>query len=344
MKQLNYVLYALMYIGALIMLVPAKAAIDCGSKPKVTLKNSLAEIDKAYREFILTCHPDKRPHVESKRAQAEYISGVEAYDSLKSMKKEEETGFKGTKPEAKPEHKPKPKDKDKEEEKKKTWEKFKNILNEKALFDAISEGDLEKVTSLLESGVSPDTIYASQPMLAVAIRKKQLLIIKLLLKHGADVNIEDLGVPMLIRAIDSNSPIIVKLLLEKGADANAQYIIKPALTLAIDKGNLDIVRLLLEHGANPNEKYLYTTAPLHTAAKNNNIDLASLLLKHGAEVDITDNLGKTPLMYAATNNNEQMIKLLIAHGADVCLKDFMNQRAYNLSSLPKLKKLLVCLR
>ncbi len=82
-------LYSLSFTFFLSAFMQAKTeTIDC-ARPTVTARNSISEIAKAYREFLLSCHPDKRKGFASpKQIHDEFIKGEEAYSTLLQRQKE----------------------------------------------------------------------------------------------------------------------------------------------------------------------------------------------------------------------------------------------------------------
>ena len=84
---------------------------------------------------------------------------------------------------------------------------------------------------------------------------------------------------------------LVKLLLEHGADVNIKDDVdrKTPLYNACYKNKLNIAKLLLKHGADVNIKDGYGLTPLYNACYYNNIELIKLLLEHGAGKDLDVN-------------------------------------------------------
>lgn len=133
---------------------------------------------------------------------------------------------------------------------------------------------------------SPKNKDKSSSLLRACYQKNKELV-KLLIKHGADINIKDKnGNTLLIWASWNNYQHIVKLLLEKGAHIEAK---------------------------NKEED----TALLR-AAMNNNKDIVELLTKYGADVNTKDNEGNTALHWSQKNKNKELAKFLIKAGADLC--------------------------
>jgi len=129
---------------------------------------------------------------------------------------------------------------------------------------------------------------------------------------------------------------LVKLLLAHGADVNVQdmthYHTTP-LAAAVSCGHTDIVRLLLSSGASVDTHDIRGCTPLHFSARNGFETILTLLLEQGSEVDVDtrDYQGVTPLMYAAFADHWSAANILIQHGAGVELKsklDYMTALHY----------------
>ncbi|WP_051271759.1 ankyrin repeat domain-containing protein [Shimazuella kribbensis] len=87
-------------------------------------------------------------------------------------------------------------------------------------------------------------------------------------------------------AIDKKNLELVALLLEKGANPNyPNLFIHVPLENAIKTRNTEIVRLLLQYGASPNHE-ISTTSLLHYATRTNKLDILELLLQHGANPEV----------------------------------------------------------
>lgn len=170
-----------------------------------------------------------------------------------------------------------------------------HVLAESFLWDAVTNGDLEKA--------------------------------KTLISFGAGVNQKNgYGNPIIHHAVSVGNAEIVELLLSKGADVNLKgQFDRVALHYANKKG---MARILLVHGAIPDAPTNYGETPLHWAANGINsmskqvdlVEFAETLIKHGADVNRKTGQGRsyrTPLSYAAEANNLAVAKVLISHDADV---------------------------
>ena len=108
-----------------------------------------------------------------------------------------------------------------------------NLLDD--LFDAIFEGNVNRVAEILKSGVDVNRVPMDRqwPAIFVAVEQENIEAIKLLLENGADLNIQDKsGFTPLHLAIDIEADgayqlekepmmIISRFLIETGADTSA---------------------------------------------------------------------------------------------------------------------------
>jgi uncharacterized protein len=141
------------------------------------------------------------------------------------------------------------------------------------LYDAIEQGDLERVQTLLHQGADPQSTWRGfqllsardqdrrrrfdAPPLIRAIQLKQPEIAAALIEHGADVNARDAsGTPALMLAAQQGQTALVKRLLARGADVQAtdrdgHTILRPKADAEHGQPVLspDIRALLLKAGA-----------------------------------------------------------------------------------------------
>jgi ankyrin repeat protein len=243
------------------------------------------------------------------------------------------------------------------------------------LYLACTNASATMIRQLLDAGADPNGTYASNgetPLMTVIHSEDNIEALQALLDRGADVNIKDTvaGETALMWAVRENRVQSVKLLLAHGAKIDIRTRIgkKPAarppnagggshgagivrsgwpergfqdatpggmtaLLYASRDGRLDIVRLLLDSKANVNLSEANGITPFLLAILNNHIDVASPLLERGAEVNARDFWGRTPLWAAVdlrnldvnkTDDNGvdrpaalKLIRMLLDRGADV---------------------------
>jgi len=110
----------------------------------------------------------------------------------------------------------------------------------------------------------------------------------------------------------------VKVLLEHGADVNLKppsRFANTAVDAAVSGDRADAVRILLAAGANPNVTSDANYTTLHKAAVHGNLDVVRMLLDHGADVHAIRDGGHTPLDDATEKGHVAIADLLRARGA-----------------------------
>ena len=247
---------------------------------------------------------------------------------------------------------------------------------DKKLSDAIENGNIEEVKSLLGSWFSKPDVNAiskyERPALENAIYFKNYEIAKVLIENGSDVNNMHKNTTPLMLVIENELPNnFVKLLLENGANPNKCHDdgYSPLMDAA-SNGSLEIVKLLVKHGANLSLedesgcnvlyysykstdifKYLLSNGMkitnhadkktgrtlLANAALHNQEFIVKTFVEAGADVNSVDSMGNTALSFAVGNDNFEMVQYLIEKGARVTDMAMVEYYKYN----PQLFKLLL---
>jgi len=130
-------------------------------------------------------------------------------------------------------------------------QQFDSSLDEE-LYTAVAANNIPEVTRLLKNAGNPDAIWRVQPLLSWC--GENLGMVKLLLEHGADVNVKN--------HLDGDRAL-----------------------LSTHNNNLEMTKLLLENKADVNVKDLWGNTPLFGADP----EVAQLLLKNGADVNFQNN-------------------------------------------------------
>jgi ankyrin repeat protein len=166
-----------------------------------------------------------------------------------------------------------------------------------AKFDDVSE-----VKSLIQAGVSPNTLDPKgNPMLIVAIRDKSLQVADLLLANKAiDVNLINKSGenPLMMASIEGELPLVETLVLKNKAEVN-----KSGWT------------------------------PLHYACTTGKLSVAEFLIAKGAKVNALSPSETTPLMMAVGSGNDLLIKLLLDNGADLRMRNHEGYSAIDVAAL-----------
>ncbi|XP_071096239.1 ankyrin repeat and SOCS box protein 3-like [Haliotis cracherodii] len=189
---------------------------------------------------------------------------------------------------------------------------------------AIENNHIECVRLLLEKGARPDHKYFMGYEINL-VPLEHIECVQLLLQFGADPNVcNRCGVSPLMKASRQHNLEAVRLLYKHGADVNLtcspKFEQKTALFFAIQKGDLAITSYLLRHGAHPGRPADYKYAALHAAVAADRPDLCDILIKWDAEIDELTDENTTPLMLAcATPHLKQqkaIVEVLLKNGAD----------------------------
>jgi ankyrin repeat protein len=212
--------------------------------------------------------------------------------------------------------------------------------NEKLLFTACSNGDIEKVRSLLRKKYiffgkkvdvnirDPWGSYKGYTPLLVAIERCNLKIVKLLIKHGANMNVAieggiREGESALHTAVYHNMNEALEFMLKRGAMIEVRNRVGETLLHRCyqDYRNVEemiaTAKILLKHGLNINERSNRGENTLSTIKNGSYIEFAAFLISSGADVNSRSDDGDTPLHIC----DSEIAELLIENGANVHAKN-----------------------
>jgi ankyrin repeat protein len=188
-----------------------------------------------------------------------------------------------------------------------------------ALHDAVRQGDLKAVETLLTRGadVNATTRYGITPI-GLAALGGNVTILRRLIDAGAKPDTATPGgETALMTAARTGNVEAVTLLLDRGANVNAKDVVRSqtALMWAVTEGHAAIVKLLVTRGADVNArtnitkpKGEYSPARAGGAAGNGIIRQRALPTADG---------GMTPLLFAVRDGNVEMTRLLLELGANI---------------------------
>lgn len=197
-----------------------------------------------------------------------------------------------------------------------------NQLNEE-LVSQMQTASVEEISLTLAAGADPNSVHDDGnrgiTALCVAIKAGRRDVASLLLKHGADPDVQIGDTPNALHlAAQRGMTGLCKRLIRQGMTVDAMCFSGTPLAIAADEGKLKTVRLLLEAGADVDMKNEVGFAPLHRAASGGHKVVCEELLDAGAEIDAKTKVGLTPLMLAARSDAAlEVTKLLMGRGADV---------------------------
>jgi len=163
-------------------------------------------------------------------------------------------------------------------------------IEQKGLFEVEEEGVRHSVTPLWCAAVSG-----------------RLAMVRVLLRHGADVN-----------AVSDSGSTSVR---------SVCYIVRPGLETC----HLAIIRALVTAGANIHLSNHFGGTCLINSVQS--VDLVRYLIRHGADVNAEDVQHKTALHYAIQEHRLDTAKLLIENGADLMKKSKYGDDALQTASV-----------
>ena len=173
------------------------------------------------------------------------------------------------------------------------------------LFKRVRAGKADELAAFLDQNeINLNQVKKSTDLtpLNLAAMCGHLEVAKLLLKRGAKVNFKDDGArPALRKAVEQKNVEMVKLLVKCGAETVYLGSWDCPLTSACEQGDLELVRALLPDGAShlnhftfdsnsrqPSTQdqifYSYSMSPVNTAIEYGHVEVVEWLLNHGAKV------------------------------------------------------------
>ncbi|KAM8832900.1 ankyrin repeat domain-containing protein 6b isoform 1-T2 [Spinachia spinachia] len=223
-------------------------------------------------------------------------------------------------------------------------------LSERLLI-ASHKGQADNVVQLINKGARVAVTKYGRSPLHLAAYKGHIAVVRILLKAGCDLDIQDDGEQTALQraAAVGNGDVIsaliqegcaldrrdkdgnaalhevswhgfsqsVKVLVKAGANAHAKNKAgNTALHLACQNGHAQSSKVLLLGGARPDSKNHAGDTCLHVAARYNHVAVIRILLGAFCSVAEKNLVGDTPLHVAAALNHKKTVRLLLEAGAD----------------------------
>ena len=221
-------------------------------------------------------------------------------------------------------------------------EKLRNLIVDEGanpsdyLFHACESNKIECTLELIRLGADVNVKREAPPsnivridvyptILLIAIKKREIDLIKVLIQHGACVDpITGSNVCPLLRAAGQGDLDIVKLLIQNGADVNSKGIAGRTTLHGVIEFHptncIEIMEILLKNGASVNALDNCNCSPLHHAAKIGNVKIARFLVENGCNIHITSKIEDQAIHLAASRGAREyvdVVKFLISCGANV---------------------------
>ncbi|XP_063079590.1 ankyrin repeat and SOCS box protein 2-like [Engraulis encrasicolus] len=159
----------------------------------------------------------------------------------------------------------------------------------------------------------------SQTPLILAVGRKNLACVKLLINAGGDPNIaNNAGETAVYKACEKGTEEILDAVLKAGGNpCRANIARNTPLHEAVGTKNVNMVKMLVEAGAKTWTMDSYGIESLFTAAQCGAADVLNYLIKLGGNINTQANDGATALYEASKNGHEECVKILLSKRADV---------------------------
>ena len=182
----------------------------------------------------------------------------------------------------------------------------------RALMVASAHGYIECVNILLKAGANANLETDDLSILMITAGRGWHECIESLLQAGADVNFADSrGFTAL------NFAVVTDELSTTIATSNSAFSSFTNRYSVNHRGEGLCVKILIDGGADVNVQTVDGTTPLMFAAENKQTACLKYILNAGAQVNDCNHYGETALMMAAEKGNLECLKILIEAGADV---------------------------
>lgn len=183
------------------------------------------------------------------------------------------------------------------------------------LYLALQRGDINQIERHIHWGTDLNALDPDgRRPLHTAAENGQVVVVKLLLKNGAEVNGRDRAEHTAIeRALLAGRTQIADLLLAQGATLDSNELLLQAARQ--DSSYRDLVRWLAAHGADTEYRGSDGDTALLIAVRRGNHRLARHLVDLGADVDVQDAQGRSALQIAGAAGYGDIASLLRRYGA-----------------------------
>ncbi|NXL57363.1 ANKR6 protein, partial [Chordeiles acutipennis] len=187
------------------------------------------------------------------------------------------------------------------------------VLSERLLVAAY-KGQVENVVQLINKGAKVAVTKHGRTPLHLAAHKGHLHVVRVLLKAGCDLDIQDDGDQTALHraAVIGNTDVIAALIQEGCALDRQDKDGNTALHEACWHGFSQSAKVLIKAGANVLAKNKAGNTPLHLACQNSHSQSTRVLLLGGSRADLKNNAGDTCLHVAARYNHLPIVRVLLS--------------------------------
>ncbi|CAJ1077505.1 ankyrin repeat domain-containing protein 6b isoform X1 [Xyrichtys novacula] len=212
-------------------------------------------------------------------------------------------------------------------------------LSERLLV-ASHKGQADNVVQLINKGAKVAVTKYGRSPLHLAAYKGHTEVVRILLKAGCDLDIQDDGEQTALHraAVVGNSDIISSLIQEGCALDRQDKDGNTALHEVSWHGFSQSVKLLVKAGVNVHAKNKAGNTALHLACQNGHAQSSKVLLLGGSRPDGKNHMGDTCLHVAARYNHVQMIRILLGAFCSVSEKNLAGDTPLHIASALSHKK------
>ena len=179
--------------------------------------------------------------------------------------------------------------------------------------------DLQSIVKLLlECGADPNNSSGGQAILWKALDRDWDAFFDFLVKFYSDIATNEVYREMpLLAAVQYGNEEMAKLLIEHGARMDVGEFRSTPSPRAVFSRRTSNPRLLIENNADVDLRSHEQRTLLHSAAEENLLNIAQILIARGANMEAKDHDSKTPLHLAAAYGHGVLVKYLIDKGAGI---------------------------
>uniref|UniRef100_A0AAY4BB58 Ankyrin repeat domain 6b n=1 Tax=Denticeps clupeoides TaxID=299321 RepID=A0AAY4BB58_9TELE len=214
-----------------------------------------------------------------------------------------------------------------------------HALSERLLV-ASHKGQADNVVQLINKGAKVAVTKYGRTPLHLACYKGHIEVVKILLKAGCDLDIQDDGDQTALHraAMVGNGDVIAALVQEGCALDRQDKEGNTALHEVAWHGFSQSVKQLVKAGANVHAKNKAGNTALHLACQNGHAQSAKVLLLGGSRPDGRNNVGDTCLHVAARYNHVPMIRILLGAFCSVTERNQAGDTALHVAAALNHKK------
>ncbi|XP_047244618.1 ankyrin repeat domain-containing protein 6b isoform X3 [Girardinichthys multiradiatus] len=212
-------------------------------------------------------------------------------------------------------------------------------LSERLLI-ASHKGQADNVVQLINKGAKVAVTKYGRSPLHLAAYKGHLEVVRILLKAGCDLDIQDDGEQTALHraAVVGNTDIISALIQEGCALERQDKDGNTALHEVSWHGFSHCLKVLVKAGANVHAKNKAGNTALHLACQNGHTQSAKVLLLGGSRSDSKNHAGDTCLHVAARYNHVAMLRILLGAFCSVSMKNMVGDTPLHIAAALNHKK------